>query len=161
MGSFEVLLVIFSTFSSQNLKYPTLMHWLESWVNPTSKTDIPCLPTTSQVPPVQFSWDSVALNFRPIWCHGPSLKHCVPQDGTIACDRVPSFAPPSPPDLMPGWTNYHIFFGAHSHETSSAAMAVDSGPAMKKKYLCMGKKGTEVEVVATGTCYLEREREVG
>ena len=77
MGSFEVLLVIFSTFSSQNLKYPTLMHWLESWVNPTSKTDIPCLPTTSQVPPVQFSWDSVALNFRPIWCHGPSLKHCV------------------------------------------------------------------------------------
>ena len=40
-------------------------------------------------------------------------------------------------------------------------MAVDSGPAMKKKYLCMGKKRTEVEVVATGTCYLEREREVG
>ena len=75
-GSFEVLLVFFSTFSSQNLKYPTLMHWLASWVNPTSKTHIPCLPTTSQVPPVKFSLDSVALNFRPIWCHRPSLKHC-------------------------------------------------------------------------------------
>ena len=75
--SFEVLLVFFSTFSSQNLKYPTLMHWLASWVNPTSKTHIPCLPTTSQVPPVKFSLDSVALNFRPIWCHRPSLKHCV------------------------------------------------------------------------------------
>ena len=75
-SSFEVLLVFFSTFSSQNLKYPTLMHWLASWVNPTSKTHIPCLPTTSQVPPVKFSLDSVALNFRPIWCHRPSLKHC-------------------------------------------------------------------------------------
>ena len=75
-GSFEVLLVFFSTFSSQNLKYPTLMHWLASWVNPTSKTHIPCLPTTSQVSPVQFSLDSVALNFRPKWWHGPSLKHC-------------------------------------------------------------------------------------
>ena len=75
-SSFEVLLVFFSTFSSQNLKYPTLMHWLASWVNPTSKTHIPCLPTTSQVSPVQFSLDSVALNFRPIWWHGPSLKHC-------------------------------------------------------------------------------------
>ena len=75
-GSFEVLLVFFSTFSSQNLKYPTLMHWLASWVNPTSKTHIPCLPTTSQVPPVKFSLDSVALNFRPMWWHGPSLKHC-------------------------------------------------------------------------------------
>ena len=47
----------------------------------TSKTHIPCLPTTSQVPPVQFSLDSVALNFRPIWWHGPSLKHC----GTHKC----------------------------------------------------------------------------
>ena len=42
----------------------------------TSKTYILCLPTTSQVPPVWFSLDSEALNFGPIWGHGPSLKHC-------------------------------------------------------------------------------------
>ena len=90
-GSFEVLLVFFSTFSSQNLKYPTLMHWLASWVNPTSKTHIPCLPTTSQVPPVKFSLDSVALNFRPIWCHRPSLKHCVREDILVICTFQPQF----------------------------------------------------------------------
>ena len=88
-GSFEVLLVFFSTFSSQNLKYPTLMHWLASWVNPTSKTHIPCLPTTSQVSPVQFSWDSVALNFRPIWWHGPSLKHCATRELLLFTNASP------------------------------------------------------------------------
>ena len=87
-GSFEVLLVFFSTFSSQNLKYPTLMHWLASWVNPTSKTHIPCLPTTSQVSPVQFSLDSVALNFRPKWWHGPSLKHCALYQLKVACHSL-------------------------------------------------------------------------
>ena len=54
---------------------------------------------------------------------------------------------------MPGWTNYHILFGAHGHETNGAA--ADSGPAMKKKYLWyLEKKRTEVEVVATVTCYV-------
>ena len=76
LGSFVVLVLFFSTFFFQNLKYPTLTHWLARQVSSTSKTHIPCLPTTSQVPPVQFSLDSVALNFRPIWCHRPSLKHC-------------------------------------------------------------------------------------
>ena len=75
LGSFVVLVLFFSTFFFQNLKYPTLTHWLARQVSSTSKTHIPCLPTTSQVPPVQFSLDSVALNFRPIWCHRPSLKH--------------------------------------------------------------------------------------
>ena len=90
------MLVFFSTFSSQNLKYPTLMHWLASWVNPTSKTHIPCLPTTSQVSPVQFSLDSVALNFRPIWCHRPSLKHCALHE----CLRHPSTDVPANSDTV-------------------------------------------------------------
>ena len=121
-GSFEVLLVFFSTFSSQNLKYPTLMHWLASWVNPTSKTHIPCLPTTSQVSPVQFSLDSVALNFRPIWCHGPSLKHCVPNS--------------SPTYGAPSMTLYVLFefdlnsfllsFGRNGHKTIIATAIISN-----------------------------------
>ena len=66
LGSFKVLLVFFSTFPFQILKYPTLVHWLASWVNSTSKTIFHSSSTTSQVPPVQFSLDSVALNFGPI-----------------------------------------------------------------------------------------------
>ena len=77
LGSFVVLVLFFSTLSLQNMKYPTLMHWLASWVNSTSKTIFHSSSTTSQVPPVQFSLDSVALNFGPIWGHRPSLKHCV------------------------------------------------------------------------------------
>ena len=63
LGSFKVLLVFFSTFPFQILKYPTLVHWLASWVNCTSKTHFHSLPTTYQVPPVQFSLDSEALIF--------------------------------------------------------------------------------------------------
>ena len=63
MGSFEVLLVFFSTFSFQIPKYPTLVHWLASWVSSLSKTHFHGLPTTYQVPPGQFSLDSMALNF--------------------------------------------------------------------------------------------------
>ena len=77
LGSFVVVVLFFCTFSLQNMKYPTLMHWLASWVNFTSKPIFHNLSTTSQVPPVQFSLDSVALNFGPIWGHRPSLKHCV------------------------------------------------------------------------------------
>ena len=66
MGSFEVLLVFFSTFSFQSPKYPTLMHQLASWVNLTSKTHFHGSPKTSQVPPGQISVDSEALNFEPI-----------------------------------------------------------------------------------------------
>ena len=63
LGSFEILLVFFSTFSFQILKYPTLVHWLASWVSSLSKTHFHGLPTTYQVPPGQFSLDSMALNF--------------------------------------------------------------------------------------------------
>ena len=66
LGSFVVVVLFFCTFSLQNMKYPTLMHWLASWVNFTSKPIFHNLSTTSQVPPVQFSLDSVALNFGPI-----------------------------------------------------------------------------------------------
>ena len=95
LGSFVVVVLFFCTFSLQNMKYPTLMHWLASWVNSTSKTIFHSPSTTSQVPPVQFSLDSVALNFRPIWCHGPSLKHCVPpMTSSLACDHQPTATPP-------------------------------------------------------------------
>ena len=63
LGSFKVLLVFFSTFPFQILKYPTLVHWLASWVSSLSKTHFHGLPTTYQVPPGQFSLDSMALNF--------------------------------------------------------------------------------------------------
>ena len=54
-GSFEVLLVFFLTFSSQNLKYPILVHWLASSVNSISQIHFHGFPTTYQEAPVQFS----------------------------------------------------------------------------------------------------------
>ena len=76
----------------------------------TPKTYILCLPTTSQVPPVWFSLDSEALNFRPIWGHGPSLKHCgsiKPVSRTVTALSVNSstaYAPRSLP-APPTWQN--------------------------------------------------------
>ena len=55
LSLFVVLVLFFSTFSLQNMKYPTLMHWLASWVNSTSKTIFHSSSTASQVPPIQFS----------------------------------------------------------------------------------------------------------
>ena len=78
LGTFHFLLVILSQFSISTSTGPTLDHWLASLVSSTSKTHILCLPTTPQVSPVWFSWNSVALNFGPKWDHGPSLKHCGP-----------------------------------------------------------------------------------
>ena len=62
-GSFKVLLVFFSTFLFQILKYPTLVHWLASWASSLSKTHFHGLPTTYHVPHGQISWHSMALNF--------------------------------------------------------------------------------------------------
>ena len=52
------------------------MHWLASWVSSLSKTHFHGLPTTYQVPPGQFSLDSMALNF---WLDMRAVGCLIPQ----------------------------------------------------------------------------------